>query len=76
MSALPDTRFTTNIAMNATYRLAGVAFARRLPWPLSPIVQAPRRPSLVNVILYGAKPAAEIPNAFDAWEDMPGYRTR
>ena len=35
-----------------------------------------RRPSLVNVILYGAKPAAENPNAFDAWEDMSGYKDK
>ncbi len=51
-------------------------FRKAPPVAGNPIVQAPDAASLVNVILYGAKPAAEIPNAFDAWEDMSGYKDK
>jgi mono/diheme cytochrome c family protein len=40
----------------------------------SAIVQASDAASLVNVIVYGAKPPGELPSAFDAWEDMPGFK--
>jgi mono/diheme cytochrome c family protein len=40
----------------------------------SAIVQASNAASLVNVIVYGTKPAGELPSAFDAWEDMPGFK--
>jgi mono/diheme cytochrome c family protein len=42
----------------------------------SAIVQAQDPASLVNVIVYGAKPAEAIPSAFDAWEDMPGFKDK
>jgi mono/diheme cytochrome c family protein len=42
----------------------------------SAIVQTPEAASLLNVILYGAKSAAEIPNALDAWEDMQGFKEK
>jgi mono/diheme cytochrome c family protein len=42
----------------------------------SAIVQAQDAASLVNVIIYGAKTAAEIPSAFDAWEDMPAFQDK
>jgi mono/diheme cytochrome c family protein len=52
------------------------AFRKAPPVAGSPIVQAPDASSLLNVILYGAKPAADIPNALDAWEDMAGYKDK
>ena len=42
----------------------------------SAIVQARDPSSLVNVIVYGAKQAQAIPGAFDAWEDMPGFKDK
>jgi mono/diheme cytochrome c family protein len=51
-------------------------FRKAPPVAGSPIVQAPDASSLLDVILYGAKPAAEIPNSFDAWEDMSGYKNK
>lgn len=48
-------------------------FRKAPPVANSPIVQSTDASSLLNVILYGANPAAESPHAFDAWEDMPGY---
>jgi len=42
----------------------------------SPIVQAQDAASLINVILYGASSAASIPPAFEAWEDMPGFKDK
>jgi mono/diheme cytochrome c family protein len=51
-------------------------FRKAPPVAGGPVVQAPDASSLVNVILYGAKPTAEIPNAFDAWEDMAGYKDK
>ncbi|MGO9932336.1 MAG: c-type cytochrome [Steroidobacteraceae bacterium] len=51
-------------------------FRKAPPVASSPIVQAPDAASLLNVILYGAKPAAEMPDAFDAWEDMSGYKDK
>jgi mono/diheme cytochrome c family protein len=42
----------------------------------SAIVQTHNAASLINVILYGAKQAADIPNALDAWEDMPGFKDK
>jgi len=51
-------------------------FRKAPPVAGSPIVQTPVASSLLNVILYGAKPAAEMPNAFDAWEDMSGYKDK
>jgi mono/diheme cytochrome c family protein len=39
-------------------------------------VQARDAASLLNVILYGAKPAAENPHAFDAWEDMQAFKDK
>jgi mono/diheme cytochrome c family protein len=46
------------------------------PVASSTIVQTQDAASLVNVIVYGAKPAEEIPSAFDAWEDMPGFKDK
>jgi mono/diheme cytochrome c family protein len=40
------------------------------------IVQIQNPSSLVNVILYGAEPAAEIPNGFDSWEGMAGFKDK
>jgi mono/diheme cytochrome c family protein len=51
-------------------------FRKAPPVAISPIVQAGDASSLLNVILYGANPAAESPNALDAWEDMPGYQDK
>jgi len=51
-------------------------FRKAPPVANSPIVQSGDASSLLNVILYGANPAAESPNAFDAWEDMPGYKDK
>jgi mono/diheme cytochrome c family protein len=48
-------------------------FRKAPPVANSPIVQSTDASSLLNVILYGANPAAESSTAFDAWEDMPGY---
>jgi mono/diheme cytochrome c family protein len=42
----------------------------------SAIVQTQNAASLVNVMLYGAKQAAGIPSALDAWEDMPGFKDK
>jgi mono/diheme cytochrome c family protein len=42
----------------------------------STIVQARDPSSLVNVIVYGGKQAQGIPSAFDAWEDMPGFKDK
>jgi mono/diheme cytochrome c family protein len=42
----------------------------------SAVVQAPNAASLVNVIVYGTTPAKELPSAFDAWEDMPGFKDK
>lgn len=50
------------------------AFRKAPPVAGSAIVQTRNPASLLNVILYGAKPAAEIPISFDAWEDMPGFK--
>jgi mono/diheme cytochrome c family protein len=51
-------------------------FRKAPPVAGSPIVQARDAASLLNVILYGAKPAAENPNAFDAWEDMQAFKDK
>jgi mono/diheme cytochrome c family protein len=51
-------------------------FRKAPPVAGSPIVQSADASSLLNVILYGANPAAESPNAFEAWEDMPGYKDK
>ena len=51
-------------------------FRKAPPVASSPIVQNRDASSLLNVILHGAKPSAENPNAFDAWEDMPGYKDK
>jgi mono/diheme cytochrome c family protein len=51
-------------------------FRKAPPVANSPIVQSSDASSLLNVILYGANPAAESPNAFEAWEDMPGYKDK
>jgi mono/diheme cytochrome c family protein len=51
-------------------------FRKAPPVAGSPIVQHQDAQSLLNVILYGAKPAAENPNVFDAWEDMLGYQDK
>jgi alcohol dehydrogenase (quinone), cytochrome c subunit len=39
----------------------------------SAIVQAPGAASLINIILYGAHPAAELPATLYTWEDMPAF---
>jgi mono/diheme cytochrome c family protein len=52
------------------------AFRKAPPVAGSAIVQTQDPSSLLNVILYGATPAAETPNAFDAWEDMPGFKDK
>ena len=51
-------------------------FRKAPPVAASAIVQTQDPSSLLNVILYGAAPAAEIPNAFDSWEDMPGFKDK
>ena len=51
-------------------------FRKAPPVAGSPIVQSGDASSFLNVILYGANPAAESPNAFEAWEDMPGYKDK
>jgi mono/diheme cytochrome c family protein len=51
-------------------------FRKAPPVAGSAIVQTQDAQSLINVILYGAKPAEEIPNALDAWEDMPGFQAK
>jgi mono/diheme cytochrome c family protein len=51
-------------------------FRKAPPVAGSPIVQSDDASSLLNVILYGANPAAESPSAFEAWEDMPGYKDK
>jgi alcohol dehydrogenase (quinone), cytochrome c subunit len=40
---------------------------------VNPVVQDRDPASLINVILFGAHPAAEVPQAFDAYDDMPGF---
>jgi mono/diheme cytochrome c family protein len=42
----------------------------------SAIVQAQNAASLVNIILYGATPASEVPNSFDTWDDMPSFKDK
>jgi mono/diheme cytochrome c family protein len=42
----------------------------------STIVQTQNAASLINVILYGAKQAADLPSALDAWEDMSGFKDK
>jgi mono/diheme cytochrome c family protein len=49
-------------------------FRKAPPVAGSTIVQAKDAASLVNIILYGAYPAAEIPASFNTWEDMPAFR--
>jgi mono/diheme cytochrome c family protein len=51
-------------------------FRKAPPVAGSPIVQSLDASSLLNVILYGANPAGESPDAFDTWEDMPGYKDK
>jgi mono/diheme cytochrome c family protein len=51
-------------------------FRKAPPVASNPVTQARDAASLVNVIVYGAKPAQEIPSAFDAWEDMPGFKDK
>jgi mono/diheme cytochrome c family protein len=51
-------------------------FRKAPPVAGSPVVQAQDAASLVNVILYGAYPAAEIPASFNTWEDMPAFRNK
>jgi mono/diheme cytochrome c family protein len=51
-------------------------FRKAPPLAGSAIVQAPQAASLVNVIIYGATPAEGLPNAFDAWEDMAGFKDK
>jgi mono/diheme cytochrome c family protein len=51
-------------------------FRKAPPVSNSAIVQARNAASLVNVILYGATPAADIPAAFDTWEEMPGFKNK
>ncbi len=51
-------------------------FRKAPPVAGNAIVQAQDAASLVNVIVYGAKPAEEIPSAFDAWEDMPSFKNK
>jgi mono/diheme cytochrome c family protein len=48
-------------------------FRKAPPVAGSTLVQARNAASLVNVILHGARPAAEIPATFNAWEDMAGF---
>ncbi len=49
-------------------------FRKAPPVAGNAIVQAQDAASLINVILYGATPAADLPASFDAWEDMPGFK--
>jgi len=51
-------------------------FRKAPPVAGSAIVQARDPASLVNVILYGARPAAQIPASFYTWEDMPAFRNK
>jgi mono/diheme cytochrome c family protein len=51
-------------------------FRKAPPVASSAIVQATDAASLLNVILYGVESVAEIPNALDAWEDMPGFKDK
>jgi len=39
-------------------------------------VQAQDAASLINVILYGAQPSAELPPTALAWEDMGSFRDK
>ncbi len=51
-------------------------FRKAPPLAGSVIVQSKSPASLLNVMLYGATPAAGLPPAFDAWEEMPGFGTK
>jgi mono/diheme cytochrome c family protein len=51
-------------------------FRKAPPVAGSAIVQAQNAASLVNVMLYGATPAADLPTSFDAWEDMRGFQDK
>ena len=42
----------------------------------NPVVQAKDPASLINVILFGARPSAEVAPAFDAYDDMPGFERK
>ena len=48
-------------------------FRKAPPVAGSVLVQAKEPSSLVNVILYGAQPAADIPASLYTWEEMPGF---
>ena len=51
-------------------------FRKAPPVAGNPIVQTRDAATLVNVIVYGAKPAEDIPSASDAWEDMPSFENK
>jgi mono/diheme cytochrome c family protein len=51
-------------------------FRKAPPVAGNAIVQTRDAASLVNVIVYGAKPAEDIPSASDAWEDMPSFENK
>jgi mono/diheme cytochrome c family protein len=42
----------------------------------SAIVQSDNANSLVNIILYGAIPSPDVPNSYDAWDDMPSFKDK
>lgn len=48
-------------------------FRKAPPVAGSVLVQAKEPSSLVNVILYGAQPAADLPASLYTWEEMPGF---
>jgi mono/diheme cytochrome c family protein len=51
-------------------------FRKAPPVASSPLVQASNAASLVNVILFGATPAAGLPASLDVWESMPGFKDK
>jgi len=48
-------------------------FRKAPPVAGSVLVQAKNPSSLINVILYGAQPAADIPASFYTWEEMADF---
>jgi mono/diheme cytochrome c family protein len=51
-------------------------FRKAPPVAGSPLVQAGSAASLVNVILFGATPAAGLPASLDVWESMAGFKDK
>jgi mono/diheme cytochrome c family protein len=51
-------------------------FRKAPPVAGSPVVQAADAATLINVILYGATPAQDLPVTLNTWEEMPAFKAK